>query len=205
MKLSDHLFNIEMGNQPAPGSGKLLIAEPFLREPYFNHAVVMMVDGDGAENESMGVVLNIDSDNSLQSLIGGIEREEPIDVFCGGPLGLDRLFFLHTLGDVISNSQQINDTGIYVGGDFTDVIDYINSGYPLEGHVRFFVGYSGWSAGQLDDEISKNVWAVVNPAEVGTPAMLLTDRENSYWHRTVNALGDRFKTWRMFPKDLRSN
>ena len=205
MNLKDSLFNIHLGEQETPYPGSLLIAEPFLAEPYFNHSVILMLEGDGGENESMGIVLNINSHNTLQSLIKGIEAEAPIDVYCGGPVGLDRLYFLHTLGDLIENSQEVGSTGLYVGGNFESIINYINSGYPVEGNLRFFVGYSGWSQGQLNEELSQNVWAVANPRDVGTVSDLLTGEENYYWHRTINALGEKYRWWRMFPKDITSN
>ncbi len=202
MKLNN-IFNINPANSSkTPEAGSLLISEPFLAEPYVNHAVIMLVNGS-RDDESMGVVLNNQSDHTLGSLIGGVEIDVP--VFCGGPLGLDRLYTLHTLGDLIPESQPIAGTDLYIGGRFSDLLNYVNSGYPVEGHVRFFVGYSGWSARQLGDELDKHVWTVSDVDNVGTAGELLTGADNSYWHRVISRLGDNYRPWRLFPKDARHN
>ena len=57
---------------------------------------------------------------------------------------------------------------MYIGGDFDCMIDYVNAGYPLEGFVRFCLGYSGWDVGQLDDELKNNVWAVTSMKDADT-------------------------------------
>lgn len=206
MRLNDKIFNIHPTSNDAPvSSGAILVSEPFLTEPYFNHSVIMIVDGSRDE-ETMGVVLNNESDHCLKELVRGVEVDDKIPVFCGGPLGLDRLYTLHTLGDVIPGSQQVGLTGLYIGGDFNAIVNYVNSGYPIEGHIRFFVGYSGWSARQLGDELDKHVWVVTDvAAATGTAAELLTGSDNSYWHRVINRLGDSYRSWRLFPKDVRHN
>ena len=143
-----------------PSSGALLVAEPFLRESYFNHAVIYLVDyGDG--ESSMGIVMNKTTNYLLSDLLNNVTRREPVPVYCGGPLSGDRLYFIHRLGDIIPGAKHIAD-GMYIGGDFDCMIDYVNAGYPLEGFVRFCLGYSGWDVGQLDDELKNNVWAVTS-------------------------------------------
>ncbi len=125
-----------------PSSGALLVAEPFLRESYFNHAVIYLVDyGDG--ESSMGIVMNKTTNYLLSDLLNNVTRREPVPVYCGGPLSGDRLYFIHRLGDIIPGAKHIAD-GMYIGGDFDCMIDYVNAGYPLEGFVRFCLGYSGW-------------------------------------------------------------
>lgn len=193
------LFNIDIqsGN---PRAGSLLIAEPFLREEYFRHAVISMIDY--AEGSSaMGVVLNRRTAYSLQSLLSEVTREEPIEVFCGGPMSYDRLFYLHTLGNYITGSRQIAN-GLYVGGDFDQIISYVNDGMPIEGCVRFFVGYSGWSPHQLEEEISNKVWAVTDP---DSPSELMRGEEDPYWHRYVRSLGKDFRGWLYHPRNPHAN
>lgn len=194
-----HLFNIDIPTG-APSKGSLLVAEPFLREEYFRHAVISLID-HGGESGSMGVVMNRRISHRLQSVIEGIKTKEPIDLFCGGPMSTDRLYFLHTLGDLIPGSNTIAD-GLYVGGDFGAAIDYVNHGYPLDGFIRFFLGYSGWSHGQLEEEVANNVWAVIPSAR---PVSMLTGSEDSYWHRYVRQLGASHKGWLMHPGNPHAN
>ena len=101
---------------------------------------------------------------SLQNIIDGVKIKKPVSVYCGGPMANDRLFFLHTLGEVIPGCRKIKDN-LFVGGDFDAVMEYVNLGYPLEGYLRFFLGYSGWSRLQLDEEISNRVWAVTESTD----------------------------------------
>lgn len=145
---SRHLFDIKVLHRDiTPGS--MLVAEPFLREGYFNHAVIFLADYD-RHSGAMGVVMNnLLSDTSLQELMPEVTRRGKVSVFCGGPVNSDRLFFIHTLGDIFPGAQPLAD-GLFIGGDFQAVIDYVNAGYPLDGTLRFFVGYSGWEAGQLE-------------------------------------------------------
>lgn len=194
------LFDINIPSDHTPAGGMLLVAEPFLRERYFNHAVISLLDYEPG-GTAMGVVLNNLTDYTLQELLDEVTVEEPIPVYCGGPVGPDRLFFLHTLGDVIPDSREVIP-GLWVGGDFDEMTRLVNEGYHLEGHVRFFLGYSGWSERQLDEEISNNVWAIGKPAD---PVELLTGNGDAYWHRYVRTLGPQFRGWLYHPRNPSAN
>lgn len=179
-----------------PAPGMLLVAEPFLRESHFHHSVIYLIDY-GPASGSMGVVMNKPTNYRLADLLkGGLSRREPVPVYCGGPMSADRLYFIHRLGDIIPESRLIGD-GLYIGGDFASMVDYVNAGYPLEGLVRFCLGYSGWGAGQLDEELHNNVWAV---ASVANGEELLKGAGDGYWHRHVRALGPGFRGWLFHPQ-----
>lgn len=63
-------------------------------------------------------------------------------------LKLHRLFYIHTLGRIVSGSIEIAE-GLYIGGDIEEILSYIRRGNTVEGHIKFFLGYSGWEAGQF--------------------------------------------------------
>ena len=198
----DHeIFNIDISGPAMPRPGALLVSEPFLREDFFQHGVILVTEYEfGAP--AMGVVVNHPTGYTLQSLIEGIDREDDITVYCGGPLSCDRLFFVHTLGnDIIPDSNEVAP-GVYIGGDFDAMRQYINAGYPVEGYIRFFVGYSGWSREQLDEELRNKVWAV---AECKDYHALLTGENDSVWHRYVRALGKKYRGWRYHPRNPQCN
>lgn len=201
MKRNSFLFNIDIPTGIEPHVGSLLVAEPFLRESYFNHAVIVMVDYLPGQS-AMGVVLNNLSEYTLQDVIEGVKAEKPIPVYCGGPVGSDRLYFLHTLGDLIPDSTQIAE-GLWLGGDFDALMSIINDGYDIEGRLRFFLGYSGWTAGQLENEIAQRVWAV-SPMSVN-PATLFEIDDDKIWHRVVSNLGPDFRGWFYHPKNVLAN
>ncbi|MDE7024961.1 MAG: YqgE/AlgH family protein [Paramuribaculum sp.] len=193
--IDKQLFNININCDTDPNPGSLLISEPFLREEYFHHSVITLIEY--APNASaMGVVMNHPSDHSLQDLLDGISIQDSITVYRGGPLSCNRLFFIHTLGrEIIPDSNEIVP-GLYIGGDFNAMKQYVNTGYPIDGHIRFFIGYSGWSANQLDEELNSKVWAVTNCTDHKD---LLTGSNDHFWHRYVRALGQDFRGWRLHP------
>lgn len=93
------IFNIDIPGGK-PDIGALLISEPFLREDYFHHSVICIADY-APDSTAMGIVLNRLTGYTLQNIIEGVKIEKPVSVYCGGPMANDRLFFLHTLGEVI--------------------------------------------------------------------------------------------------------
>ena len=192
------LFNIDMPQKPL-ALGAMLVAEPFMRDEHFCHSVICIVDYQPGQS-SMGVVLNHPTPFTLDQLLENVVREN-IQVFNGGPMSPDRLYFIHTLGDIIPDARQIDDD-LWIGGDFDIMTEYVNSGYPIEGKIRFFVGYSGWGPHQLEDEISNHVWAVVNHT---LPLVMLSGSGDSYWHTTVRHLGPTFRGWSFHPQNVHSN
>ncbi len=197
--LQSLLFNIEIDSD-APRRGSLLVSEPFLKEQYFNHSVICLVDYE-PQQEAMGIVLNKPTSYTLCELVESVDRESNITVYCGGPLSCDRLYFIHRLGDFIPNSKEIVPE-LWIGGDFGVMIDYVNSGYPVDGNVRFFIGYSGWGVEQLDGELRKNVWAVTQIPDI---THLLVGGDDGYWHRTVRSMGRPYRSWLYHPQNPRVN
>lgn len=194
------LFNIDITSGDMPHPGALLIAEPFLKDEYFSHAVICLVEY-AMGGTAMGIVMNRSTAYTLQGLVKDVTRKKDIPIFCGGPMSCDRLYFVHTLGDIIPDAKEIKP-GLFIGGDFQAMLGYVNAGYPIEGYIRFFIGYSGWSREQLDEELHKRVWAVTESADY---AQLLTAQEDSYWHRAVRNMGNNFRGWRFHPKNPQAN
>ena len=99
------LFARSASADTQPRGGKLLLAQPFMDENYFSHSVVSLLDYD-PKGGAMGVVLNHPSPSRLADLVDDCDVRTDIRVYCGGPLALDRLFFLHTLGaDIIPGAR----------------------------------------------------------------------------------------------------
>lgn len=194
------LFNIDISTRSIPRPGSLLVAEPFLRERYFHHAVICLVDYE-PRGSAMGIVLNSRTSYSLQDLLPAVKTARPIPIYCGGPMSCDRLYFMHTLGDLIPGSRKICN-GLWIGGEFDTMLSIVNDGYLLDGHIRFFLGYSGWDAEQLDGELLKSVWAVTDIPSVDE---LLSGEEDAYWHRIVRTMGARYRGWLYHPRNPHSN
>ncbi len=179
-----------------PQRGDLLIAEPLLDEPYFKRSVIMLLDEDRNEGH-IGLTLNKQTPVTLQDIFPEWRAGAQVRVYSGGPVESDRLFMLHTMGDIFNGSVEVTK-GIYVGGKLDDVIDYVNNNPDIEGCLRFFLGYSGWGRGQLTSEILKNTWALnANPGQTD----ILTGAEDVYWRREVERLGEKYRSWLIVPSN----
>ena len=196
MDLNKYLYNHEFKSDLCCGS--LLIAEPLMKGDIFSRAVVMILDVDKNQGH-LGLVLNKKLSVSLNQLIPDIGIEREIPVFSGGPVDQSRLFMLHTLGDLFKGSSELIP-GIYVGGSIEDVYSYLMEGGEVDGKIRFFLGYSGWTAGQLQGEIARHIWAVRGNAGPDTER-LLKGRGNRYWRREVGLLDGDFRSWLNVPQD----
>lgn len=197
--LDSSLFRINLPTgQPRVGS--ILVAEPFLREEYFNHGVISLVEYERGKS-SMGLVLNKTTGYTLGDAIEGVDDEVDIPIYCGGPLSCDRLFYLQTLGEEFSGSRRIAEN-LYIGGDFEQVKAYVNMGLETDGKMRFFVGYSGWDPYQLESEIEKHVWAVApKPAN----EEIFREDGDSFWYRIVRLLGKPYRNWLYHPVNPQYN
>lgn len=200
--LSTSILKIQTVKPTSIAPGSLLVAEPFLADDYFNHGVVTLVDY--SENgEALGLVMNNPTGHTLDEYLDGVKPDSYVPVYCGGPNGQDRMVFMHTLGDSVFPGAKEFAPGLYLGGDFDMAIEYANNAYPLDGMIRFFIGYSGWDSKQLEDELGNDVWAVTDAPE--DPSELLKNSNDTYWHHFVRKMGEPYRAWRFFPQDIRAN
>lgn len=145
----------------------------------------------------MGFVLNKRTDLIVNTFFEEFAGLPEMPIYLGGPVNRNRLFFIHSLGEaIIPDSVRVNDS-LYFDGDFGALKRYILNGYPIEGKVKFLLGYSGWTEGQLGDEIERNSWAV---SPIAADNILSADGEG-YWKDSVKLLGSDYKSWTKYPKD----
>lgn len=199
--LTTTLFRVNSA-QVLPTAGTLLISDPFSNDRIFRHSVISVIDHLSTEGTT-GVVMNNPAGYYLDDVLDGVPKDSNIPVYCGGPLGQNRLYFLHTLGSEIIPGAREYAPGMYVGGDFDAMIDIIRSGYDIQGCVRFFIGYSSWSAGQLEGEIINGSWALAG-SEIST-SDIFDGSGDSYWHRIVRRMGKSFRAWSLIPKHVINN
>lgn len=139
-------------------TGRMLVAEPFLIDPNFKRGVILLCDHQ--EDGSFGFILNKPIDMNINDLIANFP-EFKSEVYYGGPVQTDTIHYLHTKGDLLSNSVKVL-SGVYWGGDFDELKNFIKTGKIQPKEVRFFVGYSGWSSGQLIKEHKVLSWMTVD-------------------------------------------
>ncbi len=177
--------------------GDLLIASPLLYDPNFYRTVVLILDRD-KDRGFIGLILNRSLDLNIDEILPLKERELNIPIFNGGPVDLQRLFWLHSLGpDKIPGSSEIIP-GVYIGGNYENLEEAVLKGIKSDGDFRLYLGYCGWTKGQLVNEIENGVWKVNSLAD---PTAILTADPDSFWRESVKALGPSAKHWLMLPPD----
>ena len=150
--------------KPIKLGGKLLLSMPQIGDPRFERSVILMMTHD--ETGSLGFVLNQAADDitlgsSVQNLPETI-ASSPLassTVFIGGPVQQDHGFILHSpewAGEATISPPD-------VAFSFSQSIDVLHACAQNEGpeEAKFLLGYSGWGAGQLEDEIRQNAWLIV--------------------------------------------
>ncbi len=148
---------------------------------------------------SFGFVLNRPFKQRLDDFIPELEGFS-IPVYYGGPVQPDSLHFIHSMPDLIPEGHLITD-GIYWGGDFQQVIELIRNRELDLNCIRFFLGYSGWSSGQLSDEISEKSWLMVE----GKERLVFHETPERIWKEAVKELDESFHEIINYPIDPQLN
>lgn len=187
-----------MFNANTPIQGSLLISEPFMLDPNFERSVVMLCEHN--DDGTLGLILNHRSNLLLPDIIEGV-RNENFPLHVGGPVQSNALFFLHRAYDKLSSGTQIGPD-LYWGGDFERLLLLIEENLIEPEDVKFFLGYSGWSPGQLDQEIEQNSWAVHRNFD--SAITFLSDGED-LWKQALISLGPKYAHVAQFPKSPNLN
>ncbi len=171
--------------------GKILVSRPIIYDDIFNRTVVLIVEDN--ESGTLGFILNRPSDNEVSQLVDEIDSSHI--VFEGGPVHQQRLFYIHNRPDLIKDSKQISDT-YYWSGSFEDVQENLSTDRISEDEIRFFLGYSGWEEGQLQRELDKNAWLVME-----NNFNLLSFWGVDLWKRQLTLLGGEHLLWLNMPEN----
>ncbi len=174
--------------------GHLLIAEPALGgDVSFNRSVILLADHN--DEGSVGFIINKPLKYTVQDLVP--EVHVPFKIYNGGPVEQDNLYFIHNVPDLIPDSIEISN-GIYWGGDFESTRDLINDGKITKDNIRFFLGYTGWGAYQLEDELHQNAWIV---SENSYANKIIATSATHFWKKQIKELGGEYLIWSNSPED----
>jgi putative transcriptional regulator len=175
----------------------LLIADPFLKDPNFQRTVVFLCEHQ--DEGSFGFVLNRSYEYTLNELVSGLE-DLAIPVFYGGPVQIDTIHFLHQYPDLIPGGYEITD-GIFWGGDFEMAINLIRNKQIDPQRIRFYIGYSGWGSGQLNDEMKEKSWLTVQ----ANRKIIFHKQTDEIWKDSLRLLGGEYEMMINFPIDPQLN
>ncbi len=177
-----------------PKKGHLLVAEPsIVGDLSFSRSVILLADHN--EEGSVGFILNKPLNYTLHELIPEIKAT--FKIYNGGPIEQDNLYFIHNIPHLITGSIEIAE-GIYWGGDFELTKSLINEGKIGRNNIRFFLGYSGWDAEQLQNELESNSWIIsVNNLRNKIIAKSPTD----FWRQKIMEQGGDYLIWSNAPEN----
>ncbi len=181
----------------SPAPGILLIADPFLKDPHFTRSVALICEHD--KEGTVGFVLNKPFDETLDSLMSDFEGF-PIPVFYGGPVQTNTLHFLHQCPELIPGGQKIMKS-IYWGGDFEIASKLVKNNEIDLAKIRFFIGYSGWSKGQLKEELKEKTWITAS----ATSNLIFHSSPEKIWRDSLRQLGGDYEMMINFPIDPQLN
>lgn len=164
--------------------GKILLAEPFMLDPNFKRTAVLLCEHN--KDGSLGFIMNKPLNMRIDELIEDFPEFDS-EVFFGGPVQTDTIHYVHNVGSLLDESTKVAD-GVYWGGDFEKLKFLITSNLILPANIRFFVGYSGWTEGQLRDEMVYGSWVVANM----DANYLFKLRPDELWRQAMYNKGDAY-------------
>ncbi len=170
-----------------PSSGTILISDPFLRDPNFARSIVLLAEHN--EAGSFGFVLNNAIDLTINVALKDDTLPESV-IFQGGPVQVDTLHFIHSLGaNIIEESKEIMPD-VYWGGDFKKAFDILRKSPELANRFVFFAGYSGWGPHQLEDELEEEAWIV---STIGSAMVFNANIDSTeLWKKAMRRLGGKY-------------
>ena len=164
-------------------------------DPSFKRSVIFVTDYH--KDGTVGFILNKSVKMNINQLLSSFP-EFQAEVHYGGPVQSDTIHFLHDLGELIDDSIEVVK-GIYWGGNFDQLKGLITSGYVQPSNIRFFVGYSGWSPGQLEMELDEPSWVVESP----NPKYVFKGyRNDKLWQQILINKGDQYTVLANIPKSI---
>ncbi len=138
---------------------QFLVAMPGLEDPNFNHSVALLCEHN--DQGALGLIINRPTDLKLADMLehlqmphAALDSASPI-VYWGGPVQQERGFVVHTGPDQYESTLKVGEK-LFITTS-RDILNAIGKG---EGPADFIVilGYAGWGAGQLEDEVLQNSW-----------------------------------------------
>ncbi len=181
--------------KPKIEAGNILIAEPFMLESEFKQSVVLICDHMDSDG-TVGFVLNKRINMDIQELIADFPEFES-EVFFGGPVQTDTIHYIHNVGDLLDESRKVCN-GVYWGGDFEKLKFLIKSELIQPENIRFFVGYAGWSPGQLYEEMGVKSWILSRMHH----NYIFKENPDFLWEKTLIDKGNHFSILSQVPDNI---
>ena len=181
-----------------PQMGDLLISEPFLPDPNFERTVILLCEH--TDDGSFGFILNKTSILKFNEVMEEVKDFNEV-LYVGGPVQQDTLHFIHRGGELLEGGTEIINDLVW-GGNFEQLMIMIETKQINADDFKFFLGYSGWSTGQLEDELKENSWIIHRGV---TSQQIFELDPNKLWKEVLHNMGGKYKMFSNYPVDPRLN
>jgi putative transcriptional regulator len=141
--------------------GIVISSTETLRDTVFEDAIIFISEHNA--HGTIGFIINRKFERTLNEL-EEFRNSISIPLYDGGPVDKEHLFFIHRRPDIIHEGTLVSNE-IYVGGNFSQAVKALNEGVISLGDIKIFIGYCGWDAGELDNEIGEGSWNIIDSEE----------------------------------------
>ncbi len=167
---------------------KLLVATPMMKDKRFENALIYILEHD--KNGATGIVINkklrrvplIDLFDKKENTDDLNLDNKNIDIYFGGPMDKERGFFLHS--NDVSFKDSVYKTQILQVTATQDILKRVAKDEGPK-NIIFALGYAGWEAGQLDQELCSDTWLVCDVDE----KLLFETKSEEQWQAALNKMG----------------
>ncbi len=194
MSKEDKVWSYDFEKHKTVKAGTLLLSEPFMFDENFRRTVVL-VCSHTEEDGTVGIILNKPVNLRLNDVVEGFPPFKG-KLFLGGPVGTDTLQFIHSLGEEIEGSVKLSEH-LYWGGDFGELIRQVKNGQVKPDDLRFYLGYSGWETGQLQQELEDNSWIIAT----GNYRHIFQSDHTQLWKNVMKEMGGVYETMAGYPEN----
>lgn len=176
--------------------GKILISTPDIAGDIFSRSVVLVIDHN--EEGAFGLILN----KRNHSVSARLQKmfEFRVDVYEGGPVENDKMFFIVKGEPVTEHFLPVNEE-FYVTEDVESVVTALIEDRLTVESIKAFSGYSGWSAGQLEGEVERKAWTVVDVYNLD----YTLPNDQTLWKDIMQNLGGEYLLWANAPENIQLN
>lgn len=176
--------------------GKILISTPDVSGDIFSRSVVLVIEHN--DSGALGLILNKKNkelSRKLSTILGF-----NTDIYEGGPVENDKTYII-AKGNPVSNFNIVINEDFYLTEDIQQITNAVLEGSLLMESIKVFSGYSGWSALQLESEIARKMWTVVDVYNLD----YTLPHDESLWKKIMQNLGGEFLLWANSPKEISMN
>ena len=164
---------------PAPAKGRFLVATPRLKGSVFERSVILLLDY--SLQSATGLIINKPGRMTVSEVYPDIKElaDHRGNIHLGGPVETEQVFILVRSGNRPAESKEILQD-LYFSANINSVKEAVNSredGYKF----RVFFGYSGWSHGQLKQEITGGSWYVME----GEQDVVFSEQPSLIWQELI--------------------